>query len=694
MAWFIDGVDQGEWRIYTQKKVTILLIIIFLLTLVAACQKESASIFLTEEEQAWLTEHEGQIRIGYTTDYPPVEYLIADDYVGISADYFKLLEEKLGTKFEMVEFDQWSDLIEAARSRNVSGITAATKTPERSNYLDFTVPYIMNPNVIITRKNFSEKLTFEKLSNSSMDILVIEEYSIIEDLEKNHPKLEFRTVPNTSDGLRLVAFGEADALIVEIMSASAGIEHDKITNLMVNTEIAYDSNLSIATRNDWPVLGAILNKGLAQISKSEKQDILNKWVPIQRKGIVENRFFWMILGAILIILSFIIITIVVWNRLLQKAVQEKTEELINKNEQLYRTKKQLLEEIEERKKSEAHIKFKSHHDELTGLYNRTYYSEQLEHFERTQKIPLSIVLGDLNGLKITNDTLGHEVGDRLLIKIAEILKANCDEKDIVARIGGDEFVILMPDGTDIMAQALCKRIKTACDEAKMDPIKLSVALGHSERVNLQQSLQSVFKKAEDQMYENKMYESESTHTGILESLKAMLRATTEETSEHSRRMEELAIQLGKLIGLTQQELNALASLADLHDLGKVAISDEILLKEGPLTAEEMEKVRRHPDLGFKIASTSPRLAQIAEGILSHHEWWDGTGYPRGLKGEEISILARIISLVDAFDVMTIGRPYKKAMTKEAAIEEIKRCSGTQFDPTLVALFVQNVMDDK
>ncbi|MDW7663100.1 MAG: transporter substrate-binding domain-containing protein, partial [Bacillota bacterium] len=587
---------------------------------------------MTEEEQAWLAEHEGQIRIGYTTDYPPVEFLISDEYIGISADYFKLLETKLNTRFEMVRFDQWSDLIEAARKKEVSGITAATKTPERSTYLDFTVPYIMNPNVIITRKNFSEKLTFEKLSNSSMDILVIEEYSIVEYLEENHPKLEFRTVPNTSDGLRLVSFGEADALIVEVMSASAEIEKDKITNLMVNTEIAYDSNLSIATRSDWPMLSAILNKGLAQITEAEKKYIQNKWVPLQRKSIVENRFFWIGLGVVLFGLSAIIVMIMAWNRLLKKAVLEKTEEL----------------------------RYKSYHDELTGLYNRTYYSEQLEYFERSKIMPLSIVLADLNGLKITNDTLGHEIGDQLLKKIAEILKSNCSESDSVARIGGDEFVVLMPGGTDQMAQALCNKIKIACDQAKMDPIKLSVALGHSERVDLDQSLQSVFKKAEDQMYENKMYESESTHTGILDSLKAMLRDNTEETTEHSRRMEEMALQLGELIGLTQPELNALSSLADLHDLGKVAISDKILLKEGPLTEEEMEKVRRHPNLGYKIAGTSPKLTKIAEGILSHHEWWDGNGYPRGLKGQEIPILARIISLVDAFDVMTSGRPYKSA----------------------------------
>lgn len=491
------------------------------------CQKEVESIFLTDEEQAWLKEHEGNIRIGYTTDYPPVEYLIGGKYVGISADYFKLLEEKLGIDIEMVEFEQWSDLMEAARTRTVSGITAATKTPERSEYLDFSIPYISNPNVIITRKNFSEKLTFEKFANSSMDVLVIEEYSIVEYIDENYPKLDYRTVPNTSEGLRLVSFGEADALIVEVMSASAGIESDKITNLMVNTEIAYDSNLSIATRNDWPILSAILNKGLAQISESEKQAIYHKWVPLQRKSILENRFFWLGMIAVLVFLMLIIILVVAWNRLLQKAVLEKTNELINKNKQLEHTERLLLAEIEERKKSEERIKYKSYHDELTDLYNRAYYNECIEEFETLKKMPISIILADLNGLKITNDTLGHEVGDRLLKNIAEILKKSCDENDIIARIGGDEFVILMPDKHQKEAENVCNKIKAECESSKVDPIKLSVALGYSERIDIEQSLQAVFKKAEDLMYENKMNESESTHAGILDSLKAMLKATTE-----------------------------------------------------------------------------------------------------------------------------------------------------------------------
>lgn len=188
--------------------------------------------FLTVEEKAWLEEHKDEIKIGYTTDYPPVEFLSNGKYVGISADYFKLIEQKIGVSIEMVQFDNFDELIRQAKSRELTGITAATKTPERSEYLDFTIPYIDNPNVIITRKNFSENLTFEKLSNTSMDILVVEGYDIIEFLNENYPKLEYRTVKSPSEGMRMVAFGEADAMIIEIMTASATIERDNISNLI------------------------------------------------------------------------------------------------------------------------------------------------------------------------------------------------------------------------------------------------------------------------------------------------------------------------------------------------------------------------------------------------------------------------------------------------------------------------------
>jgi len=682
-------------RLSLRQIIYICTIFSILLSFCACAKAETENIFLTDDEVQWLKDHEDQIRIGYTTDYPPVEFIEDGDYVGFSADYFKLLEEKLSVDFEMVQFDHWNELIDQVRSNQITGITAATKTEERSEYLEFTVPYILNPNVIITRENFSEQLTFQKLEDSSMDVLVVAEYAIIEYIDQMYPDLEYQTVQSASDGMRKVSFGEADAMIIEIMSAAASIDRDNITNLVVNTETPYDSNLSIATRKDWPMLNQILNKGLAQITDAEKQAIRTKWLPMERKSITENKYFWWVILGVIGILSAVIIGVILWNRALQKAVDDKTEELKKstiqlelQNKQLEHAERLLLEEIEVRKASEERIKYKSYHDELTGLYNRAYYNEQLIAFDKDDYLPLSIILADLNGLKITNDTLGHDEGDRLLINVASIISQNCRANDVVARIGGDEFVVVLPNASEEHAKEVCQMIKDACSNAAIDPIKPSVALGSATKNNTDQNLSSLFKIAEDNMYENKMYESEGTQSGILESMKAMLRETTAETSAHSHRMEFMALKMGEVLGLSTQELNALSSLADLHDLGKIAIPEHVLLKEGPLTEEEWEKIKRHPDIGFKIASSSPKLSKIAEGILAHHEHWDGSGYPHGLKGEEIPLLSRIITITDAFDVMTTGRPYKAGVDKKVAIEEIERCSGTQFDPMLVRFFVE------
>ena len=188
------------------------------------------------------------------------------------------------------------------------------------------------------------------------------------------------------------------------------------------------------------------------------------------------------------------------------------------------------------------------------------------------------------------------------------------------------------------------------------------------------------------MYSQKLTESSSHRSAILAFLTSTLREKSFETEEHAQRTRKLALDIGKALGLGESDLSALALLATLHDIGKVSVEDSILRKPGPLTPQEWEEIRKHPDVGYRITLASPELASISEAILAHHEWWDGTGYPRGLKGEEIPLLARIIALVDAYDVMTHGRPYRQAMTKEQAIQEMRRLAGEQFDPRLVEVF--------
>ena len=658
-----------------KSKITILLILFFIgiagtIYSFNSNQEPDEKIFLTSEETKWLNENKDEIKIGYTTDYPPVEFLDDDNYVGISADYFKLLEKKLGIDIEMVEFDNWDELIEQAKSRKISGITAATKTPERSEYLDFTVPYILNPNVIITRKNFSENLTFEKLANTSMEILVVEGYDIIEFLNERFPKLEYKTVKTPSDGMRMVAFGEADAMIIEIMSASATIERDNITNLVVNVETPYESSLSIATRNDWPMLSTIFNKGLAQISQQERKEIEQRWMPLQKKNLFENRYFWFGLLTLLLGLSIIIIVISIWNASLKKAVKEKTKALeVSTQELLYKT----------------------YHDELTGLYNRVYFSEILEEIQ-SKPLPLSIIVADLNCLKITNDTFGHEAGDKLIINMAKLIQSNIEEGHIACRIGGDEMIVIMPETDARKSLDILAKIKQATISSKEEPIRPLVALGAATKINEDESFSRLFKRAEEKMYENKMDESEYTYDKVIGSFKKAILENEYESPEHYERLKALCLELGYAMNLDKEDLDALALLSDLHDIGKAGLDKEILLKEGPLTHDEWEKIKRHPELGFKIVSSSVKFSHVGKGILAHHEHWDGKGYPQGLKGEEIPLIARIFAVVEAYDVMTHKRPYKKTFTKNEAILELKNCSGTQFDSRVAEVFI-NMIDN-
>lgn len=628
---------------------------------------KTEEIFLTAEEKAWLDEYEDEIKIGYTTDYPPVEFLNNEKYAGISADYFKLLEQKLGIKIQMVQFDNFDELIRQVKSRNLTGITAATKTPERNGYLDFTIPYIDNPNVIITRKNFSENLTFEKLANTSMDILVVEGYDIIEILNERFPKLEYTTVKSPEDGMRMVAFGEADAMIIEIMTASAMIERDNISNLIVNVETPYDSNLSIATRNDWPVLSRILNKGLAQITDQERKVIEQKWMPLQRENIFQNTYFWIAVLGFVGLLIIIIIIISLWNSSLKLAVEEKT---------------RALEE------STKELMFKTYHDELTGLYNRVYMAERIKQLEGENHLPFSIIVADLNGLKITNDTFGHETGDQMLITVSEIIKKNIKPNHSACRIGGDEIVVLMPQTQERECNDIVQNINRDTFAAKENPIKPMVALGCATTYyDCNDSFSRLFKSAEDKMYADKVANSEKNYDMIINSIKNNLRENKYESRDHCERLISMCRQIGKAVDLDENDIEYLALLAELHDIGKVGLEKELLIRAGPLNAEEWQRVKRHPELGFRIVSSSTKLSHIGKGILAHHEHWDGGGYPQGLKCEEIPFTARLFSIVEAYEVMTHERPYKPTYSKERAIKELNDYSGTQFDPNLVKLFV-------
>jgi len=349
--------------------------------------------------------------------------------------------------------------------------------------------------------------------------------------------------------------------------------------------------------------------------------------------------------------------------------------------------------VTNRKQVENEILHLSFHDHLTNLYNRRFFEEEIKRLDTERQLPLSFIMGDLNGLKIINDVFGHAQGDNLLKETAKILKKICRSDDILARWGGDEFVILLPKTSLADSEEIAQRIKKGCIKTTSLKIPLTLAIGVAAKTETKQDMKSILVDAESNMYKNKLIEKESLTSSVIFALEQTLYEKSNETKEHTDRIHDLAINLGKAVKLPSSQLDELALLATLHDIGKVAIPETILLKNGKLTEKELKIIKRHPEIGFNIASSSPQIAHIAKSILSCHENWDGSGYPMGLSGQSIPFVSRIILIVDAYDVMTNKRAYKKAMSKVEAIEELGRCSGTQFDPVLVEKFMEIVSEN-
>lgn len=354
----------------------------------------------------------------------------------------------------------------------------------------------------------------------------------------------------------------------------------------------------------------------------------------------------------------------------------------------------IFEDVTEEKKRLDEIKYLSMYDQLTGLYNRTFFEEMMAKVNNDVKaLPLSVIVGDVNGLKLINDAFGHHAGDDLLIEVARILKMSCNADDIIARLGGDEFAILLPKTSHIEASIKIKCIHDRISAAANQPIIKNIALGSATKEKETEDFSLVFKKAEDRMYRRKLLESKSLRSGYMHSLKETLFQKSYETHDHANRLKCGSKRIALELGLMPSENDDLELLCLLHDVGKIAISDSILLKPGKLTDEEWTEMKRHVEIGYRIAQNIPELSSIAEYILCHHERWDGKGYPQGLKGEEIPLLARIISVVDAYDAMTNDRAYRQAMIPEAALAEIRKHAGTQFDPRVARIFCKVCSED-
>lgn len=326
-------------------------------------------------------------------------------------------------------------------------------------------------------------------------------------------------------------------------------------------------------------------------------------------------------------------------------------------------------------------------DELTGLPDRASMLTILEHLDRAGCVPLSVIVGDINGLRLINAVGGHSFGDSLIRSVAQVVEDICGGGGVVGRWGEDELLVVLPgvgrEDAAVMRDRMRSRLRATADLSSS-----SVALGVSTRDSPQVSIAGVVADAETAAYRRKLLEPASPRSSVVSVLRKILSQKTHETEAHSQRLIALAVRIGSWLGLSDTAMSDLVLLCELHDIGKLVIPDGILDKPGPLDDHEWRLVRTHPELGREIAESAHELAHLGSSILSHHEFWDGSGYPNGLKGARIPLIARIVAIADAYDVMTHDRPYRKAMSREMALQEVLRCSGSQFDPGRASVFIE------
>jgi diguanylate cyclase (GGDEF)-like protein/PAS domain S-box-containing protein len=350
----------------------------------------------------------------------------------------------------------------------------------------------------------------------------------------------------------------------------------------------------------------------------------------------------------------------------------------------------IIRDITGQKKSEEQIKHLGFHDKLTNLYNRAFFEVELKRLDTQRQLPLTIIIGDVNGLKLLNDTFGHKEGDRLLKIVSSIIKKSCRKEDIIARYGGDEFIIILPKTGKETAQKVIRKIKSNVMEVMDETIPISIALGLSVKEEVEQNIEDVVEQAEDNMYANKLMESKNIRYFLLEALEKKLKDKDYHDEGHVDRVKKITAKVGKYLKLSQGELEELSSLVSLHDIGKIAMPKDILHKRGKLSKCEKEVLNKHCEIGYRIANASAVSVNVADAVLYHHENWDGSGYPFGLKGEQIPYITRIFAVADVYDVMTNYRPYKETLTHREAIKEIEENAGTQFDPNVVKAFISVV----
>ena len=353
----------------------------------------------------------------------------------------------------------------------------------------------------------------------------------------------------------------------------------------------------------------------------------------------------------------------------------------------------LARDITERKRRLEKIEFLSYHDQLTGLYNRRRYKQQIVHMDRPENLPLAVIMADLNGLKLTNDAFGHQMGDVLLTRTADVLRRICNE-ETVFHMGGDEFVLVLPNTGGKSAEEVCRRIQQEVAGESTGMLVFSVSIGYALKQSPQESFNDVFRQAEDDMYRHKLTEGVEMRRRAVHQILQTLYQRSPREMQHSQTVGELCKKIACAMGVSPEMAEQAYQAGVMHDIGKIGIDQDILERTARLDEGELREMRRHSEVGYRLLNSVHGLAHIAPFVLEHHERWDGAGYPKGIAGEKIALIARIIAVADGYDAMVSPRTYKQPMAPNEALCEVRRCAGNQYDPKVARTLVENVLGEK
>ncbi len=610
-------------------------------------------VFSQEEED--FIRNSSVIRAASLEGGAPLQYRNSRGEIkGISINFLKEIESVSGLRFEYTLYKNIDEILKS------------------NSDLIFTLPEEYRPRDILLSEPYlhSETILFYNVSLNPEDLAgkrfaMVVGGTVPEGIDEK----DVIYFDDREDTIRAVNKGKADYGYANSFSLAFYALQNGYDNVVTVPQKKEDRQYCLGVWEDNAVLLSILNKSIGALNEGQKQAlILSALAEIEKHVSMKDIFgyyggalsaFWVVIIAILLYL-----------------VHQK----INAN-------KKLNEEIARAREREEKIKYLSFHDSLTGLYNRAYLDNEMERIDTSRQLPISIIMADINSLKVINDSFGHEEGDKAIQNAASILRASCRAEDVIARIGGDEFVIVLPKTSHETALQIVDRIISHCDEDFAQYIPVSIAAGCATKTKSEEKIMDIMREAEAMMYRQKLSESQSIRNSIISALQTSLHKKGIETREHGQRLVDITGKVGEMLQLSNLEMDNLTLLARYHDIGKIIVDEQIMKKKEALTKDEFEEIKGHSEAGYRIAESTRIIANIASPILYHHEFWDGTGYPHGLKGEEIPLLSRILAIADAYDAMTNDGFYRKAMSKEDAINELIRCSGKQFDPNLVPLFI-------